>query len=140
MVGMEKYKETTERSKKEKEEQAKLARISNLERRKLEGKTLIYTPRACNPRRIGQDGPLKVYEWQKIEIAIKDFNTWEAEEIYYGVGPEDDELLHLVAMISRDSEPNNMPSLPMRRAVVTERRDDGRIDTYNSYNWKSSLD
>lgn len=102
---------------KERQAQLKAAQLSRLERRKLEGKTLIYTPRARtinNSTKPEEDGTTKVYQWQKIEIPIKDMNEWQAQEIYYGVGPGTDELLHFVAMISRDPDYNNGLGSPVR--------------------------
>lgn len=49
----------------------------------------------------------KAYDWQKIEIEIKEMNDWAEEEIYYSDG--DDELMNFVAMLSRDPNPNNTP-------------------------------
>jgi len=102
------------------EEQAKQIDITHEERRKLEGKTVIHTPRVIHHTSYrSQD--VKLFEWQKLEVPIQEINDWDEEEIFYG-NDEDDELLHLAAFISRDG----------RNTMRDPRR-------YNFYAWKSSL-
>lgn len=104
------------KSKQQQKEDAKIAQMSRLERRKLEGKTLIYTPRAIDriPKVREGENTVRIFDWQKIEIPIKEMNDWQAEEIYYGIGPGTDELLHFVAFLTRDPYHNNVPGQPIR--------------------------
>lgn len=88
-----------------------VARLSTKERRAQEGKLLIYTPRASGLYAV-DGGGYKAYEWQKIEMPIKDMNDWDTEEIYYSDGM--DELMHFVAMLSRDPDPRNGIGDPRR--------------------------
>lgn len=110
-------KQISKENNKERQAQIRAAQLSRLERRKLEGKTLIYTPRVkevSSNTKPEEDGTTKIYQWQKIEIPIKDMNYWQAQEIYYGIGPGTDELLHFVAMISRDPFSKNDLGSPTR--------------------------
>jgi hypothetical protein len=118
-------KEKEERVRQAREEaiaKAQQARISAAERRKAQGKILIYTPRAVRVSSfIGTEAePQKVYDWQKVEININEMNDWDAEEIYHAAGPEQDQLMHLAAMITRDPEPRNSIGNPVRRTSLID--------------------
>lgn len=89
----------------EEKEMAKVAKQTAEERRKLEGKILVYTPK-CEPYFDTNLGITRHYQMEKIEIPIKSINDWQAQEVYYGT-EADDELIHLVAMLTRDRHPAN---------------------------------
>lgn len=76
-----------------------LASLTATERRKQEGKILVYTPYflRSTPRTAND----RLYCMTKIEVPIKDLNDWDQEEIYYG-NDGDLELLHFAAFITRE--------------------------------------
>jgi len=92
----------------EEEEEIQLAKSTADERRKLEGKILIYTPSAerYNNYNNSTVDPVKAYEMKKIEIPIKSINDWDSQEIYYARAGED-EMLQFVAMLTRDTYAEN---------------------------------
>lgn len=101
--------------------QAQLAKKTAAERRKEQGKILMYTPRAVRASFNGTSSNLqKIYEWQKLEMPIAEMNDWDASEIYYAVGPEQDQLMHFVALLTRDTSPTNNPLNPVRKGEITE--------------------
>ena len=96
----------------EDEENQSTTRLSHEERRKLEGKTVLFTPR--NKSNIHESWYNKnkncyentviprVYEFQKVEIPIKEINDWDAEEIYYSTD-KTAEMMEFVALLTRDT-------------------------------------
>jgi len=126
-----------EEEKKTEEEkvEAKVTTITAAERRKSEGKIIIYTPRLL--------GRAQMHTWtteekdengypytktyheerlsvsQKLEQKISEINNWEEEEIYYGT-EADDEVIHLVAAITRDRNfRNDMVNHAVRTVAST---------------------
>lgn len=99
----------------EEKEEIKIAAIAANERRKLEGKILVYTPEAIEWT--GHDKAAytnrAAYNSKKIEIPIKDINDWNSQEIYYARNGED-EMLQFVAMLTRDTYENNEIGHPHR--------------------------
>ncbi len=108
------------------EEEIKLATLSKEERRKLEGKVIVNTPRTKSShefeyqQRPGVRGMTavsitnRVYEWQKLEVPVKEINEWDEEEIYYG-NEVDIKTLEFVALLTRD---NRQESLVYPRAAA----------------------
>lgn len=104
------------------------------ERRKQQGKTLINVLSSINGSRSqyrkdennqlvkDENGKLvvelKAYEFTKMEVPIADINSWDAKEIYYGY-EADSELMHFMAMITRDPAPGNLPGKAIRRHAPT---------------------
>lgn len=97
------------------EEEKKMAELSLEERRKLEGKVLVSTPRtkgtigqvAYNRDTRGYTDWLdtsngRLYEWQKLEIPVKEISNWDEEEIYYG-NDADSKTLEFVALLTRSN-------------------------------------
>lgn len=87
--------------------------LSHEERRKLEGKTVLFTPRnksdltaTKNWNRSTNQYDYTIvsrfYEWQKVEIPIKEINDWEEEEIYYATD-KTAEMMEFVALLTRDT-------------------------------------
>lgn len=81
-------------------EEAQGARLSAEARRKLEGKVVLMTPRMRSvfPNSKG----LGYYEWNKLEIPVKEIDNWKEEEIYYG-NDVDSDTLQLVTFLTRNS-------------------------------------
>jgi len=77
----------------EDEEQRAESSMSNEERRKLQGKVIVNTPR------IQVNG---FYTYQKMEIPVKDIDKWDDEEIYYG-SDKDKPLIELAALLTREA-------------------------------------
>jgi len=98
----------SEESKEEKAIHRKVATQTAAERRKAEGKIIIYTP-------MSNSSNGKYFEWKKLEQKISDINNWDQEEIYYG-SDIDDELLHFVAGITRDADSENNLINKIRRS------------------------
>lgn len=96
--------------------QARVARTSAAERRKASGKMLMYTPRANRIHTYNgtMTEPQRAYDWQKLEVQYSEMNDWEEQEIYYSAGPQQDPLMHLVAMITRDPYYENTIGGPFR--------------------------
>lgn len=118
-------------AKKEREQTIKIAQMAAKERRKLEGKTLIHTPRSCEPTpkkailndqgvATGEYTQARLYEWQKIELPVREMNDWTSQEIYYGIGAGTDELIQFVAMLTRDpAKENELGRMPKRTGYFT---------------------
>lgn len=130
--------------------ETKVARVTEEERRKLEGKIIISTPRANswgegsfqdihlrdeNQRLILDENNIykrkpfdqwkapkngKAYEWTSIEVPIKEINNWDAEEIYYARQNED-EMAQFVCMLTRDVHPDNKIGYGSRRSYAANR-------------------
>lgn len=87
------------------EEDAQALSISALtheERRKAEGKTVLHVVRQVINFPYGRttDFIYKWAEWQKIEMPIREINSWNEEEIYYG-NDADNDMLIFAAFFSR---------------------------------------
>lgn len=82
-------------------DEQKASQISSEARRKLEGKTILQTPRWMVPRH-GMEFMSSVLEWQKVEVPVKEINNWSAEEIYWG-NDADKESLMFVTMLTRNT-------------------------------------
>lgn len=80
----------------EQEVQSKEAVVSAEARRKLQGKTMLFTPRI--------NGGDSMYEWHKLEIPVTDIDAWDNPEVYYS---SDDTavLLCIAAAITRPANP-----------------------------------
>jgi hypothetical protein len=141
LVAEREKKKRSEKDEEERKERMRIANLSTKERRKLEGRTLIYTPRVAHVGldsskkydEAGNEISLKLYDWQKIEIPIKDMNDWDAEEIYYGIGPGTDELLHFTALLTRDPAVSNKPGNPIRGCAIIG--NNGSKIRYNVSRW-----
>jgi hypothetical protein len=92
----------------EEAEEIKIATMAANERRKLEGKILIYTPEAAEWSEYDRvvHTNRAAYSNKKIEIPIRDINDWNSQEIYYARNGED-EMLQFVAMLTRDTYADN---------------------------------
>ena len=110
--------------------------LTNEERRKLNGSTIVHTPRLKNSSLIGHQD--RVYEWQKVEVPVKEIDTWDEEEIYYGTDI-DAQTLEFVALLTRDNRTESI-GYPRDRQIVdyyNYRRDsdkDDYIDFKGRYN------
>lgn len=102
----------------EEAESSQAARLTHEERRKLEGKVVIHTPRLIKqtPYRIPDEG-VKLFDWQKLEVPVQEINDWDQEEIYYG-SDIDSSLIQFASAISAPNAGN-----PLR---------DGRTDSWFS--------
>lgn len=80
------------------EEEKAFSNLSNEERRKLEGKLVLMTPRW--KRDVKFQTPF--FEWQKLEVPVKEIGDWDESEIYYG-NDADSETLQLVTFLTRDT-------------------------------------
>jgi len=69
--------------------------MSDQERRKVEGKVVVHTPRF----KPGVDRG-RIFEWQKIEIQTSQIDEWKDDEIYY-CNEGDSELMNMAAMIAK---------------------------------------
>lgn len=135
-------------------EAAKIAQQTRLDRRKAEGKILLYTPRSKEPDNrkplIDTNGkviedkygctlyePQRLYDWQKMEVPIRDMNDWTSAEIYYATGPEFDPLFHFVSMLTRDAGyMNELGKEPIRNNRYSDwdySNKDENIDKISSY-------
>ena len=76
------------------------ASLSHDARRKLQGKTVIHTPRLLDGGHWKNDLVGTSYEFQKLEIPIKLVDTWDSKEIYYG-NEADRPTLELTAYLTR---------------------------------------
>jgi hypothetical protein len=88
------------------EEAIQEANLSLEARRKLTGKTLVYTPMLDTSNNAGS------YKWQKVEVPLVDIDNWEDEEIYYG-NDADAQVMQFVAGLTRD---NRRPEVYYPRA------------------------
>lgn len=79
-------------------EQVQAAALSHEERRKLEGKTVLFTPR--NKSDLYKQS--RYYEWHKVELPIKEINDWDSEEIYYATD-KTAEMMEFVALLTRNT-------------------------------------
>lgn len=99
-------------------EELALANLSHDERRKVEGKTILFTPRVdidyTRQARSGDD----LYEWQKVEVKMSTINDWNEAEIYYG-NDADSDTLKLVALLTR---PNKNPDIRVPRGKFYNNR------------------
>lgn len=80
-------------------EQLDMFALSNAERRKLLGKTVVHTPRLKDGHTWKED---RIFEWQKIEVSSSDIDSWSEEEIYYG-SDVDSQTLEFVALLTRNN-------------------------------------
>lgn len=114
------------------DEELKAANLSKEERRKLEGKLIVNTPRSkvtvgginssyysnsVNDNNNAYDA--RLYEWQKLEVPIAEINNWDVGEIYYG-NDADIKTLEFTALLTRDTR---------QESVVFPR---ANAETYNS--------
>lgn len=83
----------------EEEVQTKEARLSAEARRKLQGETILFTPRV----RYGLDREKSLYEWHKLEIPVADIDKWNEPEVYYS-SDDNASLLQLAAFITRPGD------------------------------------
>lgn len=85
--------------KKESEVQTQEARLSAEQRRKLSGKTILFTPRV-NPY---NSRDKNLYEWDKQEIEVSKIDEWENDEVFYS-SDDNASLLQLAAFITRPDD------------------------------------
>lgn len=74
--------------------------------RRANGEIPVFTPRNVTSSYIGSgvpEGGYRLYEWQQINMPVSDIDAWDEEEIFYG-NEKDQELLHLVAAITRPKQ------------------------------------
>lgn len=83
----------------EEEVQTKEARLSAEARRKLQGETILFTPRV----RYNMDREKSLYEWHKLELPVADIDKWNEPEIYYS-SDDNASLLQLAAFITRPGD------------------------------------
>ena len=92
----------------------KQSALSSEVRRKIEGKTVLHTPRYEMQY---TRGPLsRYYTFDKVEVKVSDINGWDQEEIFYG-NDADAESIQLAAFITR--EPNKEPMEPRREGFYS---------------------
>lgn len=97
------------------------------ERRKLEGKTVVMTPRLTGSSN-GPNYSYPVFEWRKLEVPISSINNWRAPEVYYGHDGEV-ELFRLITLLTMD--PSSELHNPHRKIKV----EDWYKAIYGSYTW-----
>lgn len=121
----ERYKDKGEEDnvlKEEDEVQTKEAKLSAEARRKLEGKTILFTPRF----RVHYKGDDKyLYEWHKLEIPVTEIDEWSNEEVYYS-SEDSASLLFLAALITRPG-----PSLDSTLLNESKYSVEARLTAYN---------
>jgi len=88
---------------------AKEAAVSAEDRRRVEGKTVLFTPRYSFGYRDRVNDDTKFYSFDKKEVKVSEISEWDQEEIFYGCD-EDMETMHLAAFLTRDpsAELNNV--------------------------------
>lgn len=79
-------------------EESKAASMSAEERRKIEGKAVLATPRWVLPKYSNSN----MLEWQKVEVPMKEIGSWDEAEIYYG-SDVDKDTLQFVTFLTRDT-------------------------------------
>lgn len=85
----------------------KAAFVAAADRRKLEGKIVMHTPRLTGqPINTGENGVQKLFVYQKLEQKISEINNWGEAEIYYGTDA-DDETIQFAAALTRNRNPDN---------------------------------
>lgn len=100
------------------ENEEKVSRTAAAERRKMEGKIVMHTPRILGKPTITdctvidntgakvKDTRTQLFSFTKLEQKISDINSWSEAEIYYGT-EADDEVMHFVAALTRDRHLGN---------------------------------
>lgn len=86
--------EKTIEEKKAKDEREKLKRQK--------GEIPIFTPRNVGSSYV-KNPPERLYEWQQLDIPVSSIDEWDEDEVFFG-NDNDQELLHLAAMITRPQE------------------------------------
>ena len=83
-------------------QEQKLRNMSPEDRRKLEQRVVAFTPRGFDntPWKVNSNDMVRLFEWQKIEPKLGEVQNLDGEEVYYG-SSKDEELIHMVAAISR---------------------------------------
>jgi len=131
---------------KEEEAKAKVIAQSAAERRKLEGKTLVYMLESEYGERVNNNKGIqiatKAFEFTKIEIPFTEINTWDHRKVYYG-NEADSALINFIAFITRDSEDPMQP----KRSYANDYHDwektkwyrlnKKKIDELKIYDWKA---
>lgn len=100
--------------------------LSHEERRKIEGKVVLHTPRWVEeyPRNEGN-----ILEWQKVEVPVKEVDDWDEEEIYYG-NDADKDVLQFVTLLTRNTTHED---LILCRHLKTTRRNSAILNDHNFY-------
>jgi hypothetical protein len=89
----------------EQDEETEEARESAEQRRKLEGKTVLSTPRP-----MWSVDDKKCYEMEKREVRVEEIDKWTNEEVFYS-SMDYEPLLHTVALMTRPHyDVTNVPS------------------------------
>lgn len=95
------------------EEQLAEIKLTLAERRKLQGKTILYTPAVREVRAYDKgmhdgivNGSISCRYWLKVEIPYADIDNWQEEEIYYG-NDADKQTLEFVSYLMRDTRSLN---------------------------------
>jgi hypothetical protein len=78
-------------------DEEKASKMSAEERRKLEGKVVLFTPRWADYTHADF-----IFDWQKLEAPVKEIGDWDEEEIYYG-NDADKDTLQFVTFLTRDT-------------------------------------
>ena len=129
----EKVAETAEEVKQE-----EISRTTAEERRKLDGKILLYSPEAGEFNLVFRNGVSrapegsKLYTSYKMEYPIKEINNWDAQEIYYYRDGED-EMMNLAAMLMRDTSVYNQLGKPQRYCYNPDKMDP--INQWKNKKW-----
>lgn len=82
--------------KQEAEVQTREAQLSAEERRKLSGKTILFTPRIASYENKAKE----LYTWDKMEIPVAEIDEWKNPEVFYS-SDDNASLLQLAAFITR---------------------------------------
>jgi len=126
------------------EEEVKAASISAEERRKLEGKLIVNTPRnkafisginsgyESNYDDNSEAKEARLYEWQKLEVPIVEINNWWVAEIYYG-NEADIKTLEFVALLTRDTREKSIVFPRAARKSVNVKFMENGQDLMQSY-------
>jgi hypothetical protein len=90
------------------EEELQGIQLSKEERRKLEGKTVLFTPRAkhdLHPNK-ATEYKQRLFEWQKVEVPVAEIDTWDEDEIYYGNTADRDTIEFVATLMRNDVGPH----------------------------------
>lgn len=99
---------------------------SAVERRKINGKTILHTPRILDHRRSID----RLFEMQKVEFTPDVIDTWNNEEIFWS-NQDYEPLLHTVALITRTHDN------PLNCHSYNHERNNSLATTYGFGNYQS---
>lgn len=105
----------------EQDVQGKEAKESAEERRKLSGKTVLFTPRIVSTLAY-ERAPYQLYDWHKIEPMVADIDQWDNDEVFYS-SDDESSLLIMAAAITR-------PQDAFYDNTIRSRTDEERLENF----------